>query len=52
MTLMLLMNLDFAGGEAAVAPTSVTGYPGWQSAVIASSIAWLAARIAVEGLVR
>ena len=42
MTLALLANLDFAGGEASAAPESVTGVAAWQSAVVFSGwLLWL-----------
>ena len=48
MTLMLLMNLDFAGGGGAVAPETAS-YAAWQSSVVFSGwLLWLLVSKAVS----
>lgn len=51
MTLMLLMNLDFAGGGGEGAGAlETTGYAGWQSAVVCSG--WLLGLLVQKAVTR
>lgn len=49
MTLMLLMNLDFAGGGGESA-LETAGYAGWQSAVVCSG--WLLGLLVQKAVTR